>query len=409
MALQGHAVAGPQVFGSRTRTAPSSGRNIPLNDKSMPDMGARQSRISAHQEANISQRPSNETAHESLRNGKTATVRTGARDASCSLKPAVVPPLDASTSSHSAISHKTKQHHRVSEARLAPDPLHRRDFEVKRIRDRKPVNGVILFSVRWKSTWVPLEAIIHGSEHECSYVEADGTKWYIRKELEIRVNDGVQERKVQWASTWEPLENMANAQEAISTFEVTRQQGLDDERRVQQRTVLTIAESNFPRGIVRSQSEHDYAASQRWVARTWPMIRPNCTLDLYPAIYRIQMELSVLRRRNIHGGKSYRSLMRRPQVRQLLWSRAYIESGKSFHFNRRTRAALFLQVTGDLDTNSPCERCLGEKLAPFVGCVRTLAGQESWLGDACTNCGTQDSSTCPHHRKGMLGRGKSIF
>ena len=283
---------------------------------------------------------------------------------------------------------------------------------MKRIRGKYLVKGVILFSVRWKSTWVPLEAIVQSDDYECSYVEADGAKWSIRKELKSRVNNGIQERKVRWTNTKEPLENLANAQEALLKFETTRKQAnYDDAQRVQRRTALTFEQSSFPHGVVRPQTDTDYAASQRWVACTWPMIRPHRTLDLYPAIYRIQMELLALKPRAKvnHQGKSYRDFMRQPQVRQLQWSEDYIRSGRSFHFNRRTRAALFLQVTGALETNSPCTRCLGEKLAPFVGCVRTAPDQQSWLGGACANCGTQDSSFCPHHRKGILGRGKSVL
>lgn len=326
------------------------------------------------------------------------------------LMPAVVSPPHTPISTVSARSNNTKRQHPISQPRLPSDLLHRRDFEVKCIRDRKkhPVNGQTLFSVRWRSTWVPLHAIIKDDDHDCSYVEADGAKWPIRKELGSRIRNGLEERKVRWTSTWEPLENLTNAQEAIASFEITEQQGLDDEQSVRQRVVLTFDESRFPPGIVRHQNDEDYAASQRWVACTWPRIRPHRTLDLYPAIYRIQTELSALkpRAKANYRRKSYRDFMRRPQVRPLQWSENFIKSGKSFRFGRKKRAALFLQVTGESNINRPCARCLGEKLAPFVGCVRTAANQVSWLGDACANCGTQDSSYCLHHNKGVLGRGK---
>jgi hypothetical protein len=153
---------------------------------------------------------------------------------------------------------------------------------VKCIRDREkhPVNGQTLFSVRWRPTWVPLDAIVKGADHGCSYVEADGAKWSIRKELKSRLRNSLEERKVRWTGTWEPLENLANAQEAIASFEMREQQGLDDAQRVRQRVVLTFDESRFPCGIVRPQDDDDYAASQRWVACTWPMIRPT-VLSIY--------------------------------------------------------------------------------------------------------------------------------
>jgi hypothetical protein len=389
--------------GSFTLSAPDPGQGITLNDKPAPGIGGQQLCAPVRQDASTVLPSTQAVVRQSLGHDKVAAQSTALVEG-LSLKPAVVSPPRDPGSTTSGRSKDRKQQRR----KLPSDLLHRRDFEVKRIRNKYVINGVILFSVRWKSTWVPLEAIIHGSDHECSYVKADGSKWYIRKELDSRARNGVQERKVQWPSTREPLENLANAQEAISTFEMTRQQGLDDEQRVRQRTVLTFEESKFPRDIVRPQSERDYAVSQRWVACTWPRIRPHSTLDLYPAIYRIQMELIALKptAKANHQGKSYRDFMLQPQVRSLQWREEYIQSGRSFRFSRRTRAALFLQVTGELDTDGPCTRCLGEKLAPFLGCVRTAASQQSWLGGACANCGTQDSSFCLHHHKGVLGRGK---
>jgi hypothetical protein len=396
---------------SGTLTVPIAGpgRNITLNDTPMPDMGAHQSNTSVRQDTHVGL-PSSVTAatRQPAGHGKTTAEGTNLSEAPPP-ELAVAPPLSP-TSAVSARSRGSKQQPRIPEARLPSDLLHRRHFEVKSIRRKKPVaNGQTLFLVRWRSTWVPLEAIVKSNDHDCSYVEADGAKWSIRKELESRVRNGLEERKVRWSSTWEPLENLANAREAIVNFEMTEQQCLDDEQGVRRRTVLTGEESNFPRGMVQPQSEHDYTASQKWVACTWPMIRPHRTLDLYPAIYRIQMELSALkpRAKANFGGKSYRDFMRQPQVRPLQWSENFMKSGRAFRFGRRKRGALLIQVTGVSDTNCPCTRCLGEKLAPFVGCVRTAANQVSWLGGACANCGTQDSSYCLHHNKGVQGRGKS--
>jgi hypothetical protein len=376
----------------------------------MPEMGAQQSHTSTRQDAHAVLPAVQAVIRQPLGHDRTAAEGTTLLEVPLP-EPAVVP-LHAPTSTVSARNDNTKQHHPISQATFPSDLLHRRDFEVKSIRRKKPaVNGQTLFFVRWRSTWVPLEAIVKGIGDECSYVEADGATWSIRKELKSRIRNGLEERKVRWASTWEPLENLANAQEAIASFEMTERQGLDDAQRVRQRVVLTFDESRFPPGIVRHQNDEDYAASQRCVACTWPMIRLHRTLDLYPAIYRIQMELSALkpRAKANYRGKSFRDFMRQPQIRPLQWSEDSLKSGRPFHFNRRKRAALFLQVTGELDINRPCSRCLGEKLAPFVGCVRTTANQVSWLGGACANCGTQDSSYCLHHNKGILGRGLSIL
>ena len=387
--------------GSFKLSASELGHSIALDNKPTPGTGAQQASTSASQAARAALTSIKQTTRRSLGHNDIAAEGTALVEAPPP-KPAVVSPPHHPDSTVSVRSNVSKQQHHVPAAKLPADLLHRRDFEVKSIRKKHPGN---LFTVRWKSTWVPLEAIVKGNDKECSYVEADGAKWTIRKELKSRVSNGLQERKVRWTNTKEPLENLANAQEAISIFEMIERQGLD----VRHRTVLTFEESKFPRGIVRPQSERDYAGSQRWVACTWPRIRPHNTLDLYPAIYQIQMELIALKPRpkaNFRG-KSYQDLMRRPQVRRLEWREDYIQSGRPFYFSRRKRAALFLQVTGELETNGPCTRCLGEKLAPFVGCVRTAPNQQSWLGGACANCGTQDSSFCLHHHKGVLGRGKS--
>jgi hypothetical protein len=396
-----HAETDSRSSGSFKLSASDLGHNIALDNKPTPGTGAQQASTSASQAASAALTSTKQTTRRSLGHNDISAEGTALVEAPPP-KPAVVSPPHHPDSTVSVRSNVSKQQHHVPAAKLPADLLHRRDFEVKSIRKKHPGN---MFTVRWKSTWVPLEAIVKGSDRECSYVEADGAKWTIRKELKSRVSNGLQERKVRWTNTKEPLENLANAQEAISIFEMTEQQGLD----VRHRTVLTFEESKFPRGIVRPQSERDYAASQRWVACTWPRIRPHNTLDLYPAIYRIQMELLALKpsaKANFRG-KSYRDLMRRPQVRRLEWREDYIQSGRSFYFSRRKRAALFLQVTGELETNGPCTRCLGEKLAPFVGCVRTAPNHQSWLGGACANCGTQDSSFCLHHHKGVLGRGES--
>lgn len=288
------------------------------------------------------------------------------------------------------------------------DLLHRKDFEVKRIRRKLLVNNKVVFVVRWKSTWLPAKLIIHGDDLEYSRVEADGTRWYIKRTLGRREFDGVQQRKVRWMDTQEPQEMLSNAQEAIALFEASLQMaGVDEHAIMRQRKVLTILESKFPHGSVLPQSEEDYATSQRWVASLWPKIRPHRTLDLYPAIYRIHMELAVLKPGRGRCGKSYRCLLKLPQLRPLQWHQDYLDSGKLFACGRRSRASLFIQATGVHDPS--CTRCLGERITPFLGCVRSAPDQQLWLNGACANCGTQDNGDCDYHRRGKGHRSKSSF
>ena len=405
-------VADPQAPGSSVRSALGPRQRTSLNNEPVFNMGARQSHTLAARELITALGQPKDTAGPPIAHDKTAI---GSTDVGADLTPPesmVLTPPGGLTSAALVRGNHSKQRRYSPDAEPPSDLPHRRDFEVKRVHNRRADDGRVSFSVRWKSTWVPLQAIVKGNDDERSYVKADGAPWYIHREMESRVTNGLAERRVRWASTREPLEHLVNAQEAIANYETTKQQAsLDDTQTVRQRRLLTFEESRFPRGVIRPQSDEDYAESQRWVAHTWPRIRPHPTLDLYPAIYQIQMELASLKPRAKvnHRGKSYRNFMRQPQVRALQWSENYTKSGKYFSFGRRSRAALFLQVTGELDTNAHCTRCLGEKLAPFVGCVRTRGEQQSWLGGACANCGTQDYSYCCHHKRGLLGRRKLIL
>jgi hypothetical protein len=198
-----------------------------------------------------------------------------------------------------------------------------------------------------------------------------------------------------------------DAQEAIALFETNlRMAGSDGAAKIRQRKVPTILESNFPPGSVLPQGEADYATSQRWVASTWPKIRPHRTLYLYPAIYKIHMELAASKRGTIGCGGSYRWLMNLQQLRRLQWHQDYLDPRKLFVCGRRKRMSLFIQVTGVHDLS--CTRCLDERVNPFVGCVRTAPDQLLWLNGACTNCGTQDNGSCDYHRRGKGPNGKSL-
>jgi hypothetical protein len=190
---------------------------------------------------------------------------------------------------------------------------------------------------------------------------------------------------------------LKNAQEAIDLFE----SGLhcaegDCVGHVRQRKVLTIWESEFPPGSVLSQSEDDYAASQRWGSMYWPRIRPHRTLDLYPAIYRIHMELADFQDGTPHRGKSYHCLMKLPRLRSLRWRLEFLKSRKPYKFCRRRRASSFIQATG-VQIAHHCTHCLHEDSTPFIECVRTAPDQQSWLNGACANCGTRGNLGCDFH------------
>jgi len=275
--------------------------------------------------------------------------------------------------------------------------LHRKDFEVKRICRKVLVDQKVVFVVSWKPTWVPEKLIVEGNNVEYPYVDAGGTRWNIKETSDRREKDGIEEVKVWWMTTKEPVEMLSNAQEAIDIFEADlRLAGADEGAQVRQRRILTFAESHFPRGSVLPQSEEHYAASQRWVSSLWPEIRPHRTLDLYPAIYRIHMELGSRRRKRKHGGKSYRCLMELPQLRPLRWSEDFLKSGASLKCCRRKRASLFIQATGT-EVVCYCTRCSHGRLTPFLECVQTSPDQQLWLNGACANCGTQGNLCCDHH------------
>jgi len=274
--------------------------------------------------------------------------------------------------------------------------LHRKDFEVKRICRKLRVDQKVVFVVSWKSTWVPAKLIVKGNDSEYPYVDADGTRWYIRESHSFRQRGGIDEVKVRWMTTKEPVEMLSNAQEAINIFEAEQVAGADEAAQVRQRRVLTFSESHFPRGIVLPQSEEDYAASQRWLSSRWPEIRPHWTLDLYPAFYTINMELDCQVGSKRHGGKSYRWLMKLPQLRKLQWDEEFLKSGASLTCNRRNRASLFIQVTG-AQVARKCTRCSHHNLTPFAECVRTAPDQQLWLNGACADCGTQRNVGCDYH------------
>lgn len=275
--------------------------------------------------------------------------------------------------------------------------LHRKDFELKHIRQKLLIGKTVVYVVRWKSTWVPAKLIVDGNDLDYPYVDADGTKWYIKRTYGRRERDGIEEVRVKWANTKEPPENLSNAREAIAIFEANSKiAGSDEIARVRQRKLITFSESKFPRGSVLPQSENEYHSAQRWLALHWPMIRPHPTVDLYPAFYRVHMELHSLKRGPLNGGMSYRGLMKLPQRTELRWHNDYLHSGRVSRCCSRKRASLFVQATGVL-ANHPCTRCQ-DWPGPFVECVRTAPDQQLWLNGACASCGTRRNSGCDFHQ-----------
>jgi hypothetical protein len=96
--------------------------------------------------------------------------------------------------------------------------LQRKDFEVKKIRKKLFADNKAVFVVRWKSTWVPATLIIEGTDVDYPCVEADGTKWYIKRTLDRQDRDGIEHVKVRWISTKEPSEMLKNAQECSRSY-----------------------------------------------------------------------------------------------------------------------------------------------------------------------------------------------
>ncbi|KAM0721575.1 hypothetical protein Q7P37_002500 [Cladosporium fusiforme] len=293
---------------------------------------------------------------------------------------------------------------RSEQAREKPQPskLDRKlEFTVLRVVGKRKQEGDVEYSVQWKQSWVPFDSVLEGSEGK-RCVAAQSRYWEITGQLEERTQDGIRQCKIQWDNTWEPVENLKNAEEEVAAFEAGRakRRGFA-EGRVPERRVLTIAESNFPPGRLLPQSEEDYAEAQRHVARYWPEIHPYRSLDLYPAIYCILVEMLGGTLDAIHGGKSIRSLLNCQQVRPLTWREEYVRSGRTYTCTRRRRSALILQVVGVESDHNCCERCSvgGDLVAFFVECVHLSPTEGVWFGGACTNCAIQDSIECAHHKR----------
>lgn len=290
--------------------------------------------------------------------------------------------------------------------------LKRQDFEVDKILDKRVVDGRVEYLVRWKSTWIPTELVVPGEEEQMAHVIINGDIWHIEVTLKWRMRHGVSMCKVRWHDdTLEPSEHLANAQAAIAEFEGTASAHRPAIRRtyrgLQQRPILTIAESRFPPGSVLPQTEDEYHAAQLHVASTWPFIRPHPTLDLYPAIYRILMEVKGITSQADHGGKSFRNLMKLPQVRPLRWHRQFQYSRRLYKCVRRRRNAILLQVTGAEAHSHECTRCLGDRVVFFAECVRSGPTQELWFNGACANCGTQENVLCDHYTVGTTQQRES--
>lgn len=280
-------------------------------------------------------------------------------------------------------------------------------FAISRIVNKQKRHGELKYRIRWEPSWVNIDNVHEGNEgRQC--VAVQHKYWNIVEKLRERVRNGVKQCKVRWEDTWEPQTNINPSDEdKVAVFEARR---LDRRRSraqtIRQRRILTIAESNFPRDRVLPQSEEDYAAAQRHVASSWPEIKPHGLLDLYPAIYQIQVELLGGNLKASHGGKTYLSLLNRPQVRKLRWREEYVKSGRTYKYSRCRRNALILQVVGIQDDHDRCSRCSGEEdlVVPFEECIRSGHTQTSWFENSCTNCAIQRGKDCTHY-SGMAVRG----
>lgn len=231
------------------------------------------------------------------------------------------------------------------------------------------------------------------------YVKINGKPWQIDRQLKQRVRNNVEECKVLWHHvTLEPIQHLANAQRAIADFEGYNFSSLEKVDRIRRRKVLTMGESRFPINSVLWQSDQDYATAQKHVAFTWPHFHPHPSIDLYPAIYRIQMELDEDTLDLDPGRKSYRRLMERPQIRPLEWSSDYVDLAKPYSFISRKRNAILIQATGEEHPEGKCERCLGDAFAPFKSCICFAPDSNSWFNGACANCGSHDNGRCQFYR-----------
>lgn len=279
----------------------------------------------------------------------------------------------------------------------APDS--KSSFAISCILDKQKRQGVWKYRIRWEPSWVRFDAVHEGNEGK--YVVIHDGKFWEAEKLEEKVRGGVDGWRVQWKSTWEPLGNINPSEDdKVAAFEAGwAKRSRSRLSRIRYRQILTIAQSNFPEGRLLPQSDEDYAAAQQHVAKYWPEIRPHATLDLYPAIYCIQLELLGGEVKAKHGGKSFHSLLSRRQVRPLVWRTEYVDSGRTYTFRRRRRSALIIQVTGLQSDHDRCLRCSGDDdlVVPFVECVRSEHSQGTWHGDSCPNCAIQNSSDCLHY------------
>lgn len=280
----------------------------------------------------------------------------------------------------------------------------RKHFRVKRIVGRQIIDGETWYDVRWRRSWVPSHLIVRNENSRGDFIEIDGKDWYIKETIKSKIKKGIHKQLVRWADdTQEPLRHLGKALGAVEAFENTPKLN---------RRVLTFHESLLDQRTILPQSEDHFREAQLHLAKNWPIIEPRNDIDLLPALRQIILE-DPERPRNdrLMHRKTHFRLIDLPQVRSLRWNEAYILSGRRYECTLPRRNALLLQVVGDTEGNTCCERCLGST-SPFAECVMDTSDEDPWFNGGCANCGAfEANSACIHHNKGKQdseGRGQSL-
>jgi len=268
----------------------------------------------------------------------------------------------------------------------------RKHFRIKRIIGKQVIDGDTYYDVRWKRSWVPSH-LIQCENGRDRFIEIDGKEWYIKELVKSKMKKGIHKQLVRWADdTQEPLRHLGKALGAVAAFEKMPKL---------KRRVLTFEESFLDTRTILPQSEKHFREAQIHLAKKWPIIEPRNDIDLLPALRQIILEDPEHPRNDklIHRKTHFRLLDQR-QVRPLRWNEAYILSGRHYECSLPRRNALLLQVVGDTEGNTCCERCLSST-SPFAECVMDTSDEDPWFNGGCANCGAfEANTTCLHHNVG---------
>ena len=241
----------------------------------------------------------------------------------------------------------------------------------------------------------------NGRDH---FIEIDGKDWCIKEVIKSKMKKGVHKQLVRWADdTQEPLRHLGRALEAVEAFETMPKL---------KRRVLTFPESLLDTRSILPQSEKHFREAQIHLAKKWPVIQPRNDIDLLPAIRQIILEDPAHPRNDkLINRKTHFRLLDQRQVRPLRWNDKYVLSGRHYECSLPRRNALLLQVVGDTEGNTCCERCMSPT-SPFAQCVMDTSDEDPWFNGGCANCGAfEANTTCIHHNVGREdeeGRGQCI-